>query len=258
MRRPSASIGLLLLLWPTPSGADARACIAANERGNDLRWKSKLLAAKEEFLRCAEEACPEVVRDECAELARKMAADVPTVVFAVTDADGRDATEVKAIVDGAPLSDALGAAPVPLDPGTHRIRFEGPGGTARELSLVARAGEKNRLVRIKLEPRSAPPIAAGPDASRPSERPVPTISYVLGGVGVAALGSFALFGILGKVEQGCAPNCTADQVGTMRRDYAIADVSLGIAVLSLGAATVLYLTRPSVRPARAAPLVPRL
>ena len=258
MRWGSASVGLALVLWAAPSAADARACIAANERGNELRWKSKLLAAKDEFLRCSEEACPKVVREECTELARKMAADVPTLVFAVTDADGRDATEVTLFVDGSPVPGSVGASAVPIDPGTHRLRFEGPAGSAHELSLMARPGDKNRLVRVKLDgPSSAPEAIDAAGADGVAERPVPMISYVLGGVGAAALGSFALFGILGKLEQGCAPHCTADEVGSMRRDYAIADVSLGVAVLSLGAATVFYLARPSVQPARAALLVPR-
>jgi hypothetical protein len=259
MRWASSAIGVALLLWAAPGAADARACIDANERGNELRWKSKLLAAREEYLRCSDQECPKVVREECSELYRKTAADVPTLVFAITDADGRDARDVTVFIDGSAVPGPVGISAVPVDPGAHRLRFEGSTGGAQDLSLTARPGEKNRLVRVQLaRPRiGAPPEPAATDSSAPGARPVPVISYVLGGVGVAALGSFGLFAILGKVEEGCAPNCTADEVGSMRRNYVIADVSLGVAVLSLGAATVLYLTRPSTRPARAAPMVAR-
>lgn len=253
MRWASLAIGLAWLSWTAPSAADARACIEANERGNELRWKSQLIAAKEHYLRCSEPACPDVVREECSQLARKVEADLPTLVFAVTDAAGRDVPDAMVSIDGAAIPGPVGATAVPIDPGSHRLRIETSTGDAAELSIVARPGDKNRWVRVQLARRpSAKEMATRASVSNVVEdRPVPLVTYVLGGVGLAALGSFAVFGVLGKVEQGCAPNCTADQVGSMRRHYAIADVSLGVAALSLGAATVVYLTRPSVRRAAA-------
>ena len=254
MRFASFAVGIALLTWPASSAADPRVCIEANERGNKLRWESKLLAAKDEYLRCSEQTCPDVVREECTELARKVEADIPTLVFAVTDAEGHDAPDVTVSIDGSAVG-PVGASAVPLDPGTHRLRFHGSRGAAQQLSVVARLGEKNRLVRVQLQRAEAPGSTRTQVVSASPERPVPVATWVLGGVGLAALGSFGLFGVLGKVEQGCAPNCTADEVGTMRRDYAIADVSLGVGLLSLGAAAVLYFTRPSVRPARVTAMV---
>ena len=56
-----ASVGWL------SAGEEARAqtapqCIAAFDRGQDLRAQSKLIAAKKEFLFCASSSCPPEVR----------------------------------------------------------------------------------------------------------------------------------------------------------------------------------------------------
>ncbi len=71
-----------------------------------------------------------------------------------------------------------------------------------------REGEKRRTVTVQLPAVGAPapaPVSVGSGAgagesSAPSASPsrVPVASIVLGSVGVAALGSFAAFGILGK------------------------------------------------------------
>jgi hypothetical protein len=116
-------------------------------------------------------------------------------------------------------------------------------------------GEKNRVLRVTFEadaptpsPRAPPPAPAPPSP----DRPIPVVAYVLGGVSVAALGSFAYFAIKGKIEQTdlesrCAPRCRQDEADSMRTKYLVADVSLGVAVLSLGVATVVVLTRPKAR-----------
>jgi hypothetical protein len=68
---------------------------------------------------------------------------------------------------------------------------------------------------------------------------------MLGGVGIAALGSFTYFALSGKAEERklrrCAPDCEPDDVTPMRTRYLVADVSLGVAALSLGAAGYLLL-----------------
>ncbi len=79
-------------------------------------------------------------------------------------------------------------------------------------------------------------------ATQPSKPPV--VAYVLAGVGVAALGGFAAFAITGKSAQsamdGCKPNCTRAQLDKMRLRYLLADISLGVGVVSLGAGGYLY------------------
>jgi hypothetical protein len=245
----AAVSGALLVAAPRLASADPQACIAANERGNALRWRSKLLAAKAELLACSADACPEVVREECAQLVRRVEADIPTLVFAVTDALGRDATDVTATVDGVPIAGALGSGARAFDPGTYHFRFEAPRLGARELDVVVRPGEKNRLVRVALDAPPAEAARPAPAVADADSRPVPPAVWVLGGVSLVGLGAFTVFALRGKDTEGCAPTCTRDEVDSLRRDYLIGDVSLGIAAVSLGVATVLLLTRPTT-PAR--------
>jgi hypothetical protein len=78
------------------------------------------------------------------------------------------------------------------------------------------------------------------------QRSAPVLAYVLGGVAAFALGSFSYFAIAGKTleknrARTCSPSCTDDQVAPVRRDYAIADVSLGVGVIAAGLATWLFL-----------------
>jgi hypothetical protein len=74
---------------------------------------------------------------------------------------------------------------------------------------------------------------------------------VLGGVGVLGLASFAFFGLSGSSKQSdldsrnCKPNCPQDDVDTIKRNYLIADISLGVGAASLVAASVFYFTRSS-------------
>lgn len=232
-----------LFAAPRPATADPQACIAANERGNDLRWKSRLLDAKAELLACSAEACPEVVREECAQLVRRVDADIPTLRFAVTDARGRAVTQVTITIDGAPLAGDPSSGARAFDPGTYHLRVESPGLVPRDLDVVVRAGEKNRLVGVSLD-AATPAPASTPPPRDAAIRPIPPAVWVLGGVSLVGLGAFTVFALRGKDTEACAPGCSQDQVDSLRRDYLIGDISLGVAAVSLGVATVLFLTRP--------------
>jgi hypothetical protein len=71
---------------------------------------------------------------------------------------------------------------------------------------------------------------------------VPAGAWLLGGLGVAAMGVFATFGILGKndaddLRATCAPGCAPSQVDAGRVKLVTADVALGVGAVSLVAAT---------------------
>jgi hypothetical protein len=88
---------------------------------------------------------------------------------------------------------------------------------------------------------------------------------VLGGVGVAGLGVFAGFGLAGKssqddLEKTCSPRCSPDDGKSVKTKYLLADIGLGVGVLSLAAATY-FAVRPAPAPqpiASAGPARPRL
>jgi hypothetical protein len=124
---------------------------------------------------------------------------------------------------------------------------------------VVRQGEKDRVVSVRL-PRAD--FASAPSTSSTSEYvsstahtapktrlKVPLGAWISYGVGVAALGTWGTFAVLGRHEEKglveCSPNCQAtrrDDYDSMKRDYLIADVSLAVAAGAAIAGTITLLT----------------
>jgi hypothetical protein len=132
--------------------------------------------------------------------------------------------------------------PIDLNPGKHVVRVH-KDGKAVDQTVLLNAGEKLKVVEVWLEPRAV--------AVTRTSRPVPVGTYVLLGVGVAALASFAAFGIWTTYEyaatSSCTPTCPAStHDGGFDAKAAIADVSLGVAGAALLASVIVYLTRPKV------------
>ncbi len=243
--------------------ADAKQCIDQHQEAQSLRKQGKLLGAKEKLVACADPACPKVIREDCQALLTTVDANIPTVVFGATDSKGNDLSDVKVYVDGTKIADKLEGRAVAVDPGEHRVRFEPAKGQAVERALVAREGEKNRTIRIEIGAVAAAPSgasAASGAVPAPTLAPVstseapgkssPMLAYVIGGVGVLALGSFTYFAIKGRQEQsdlqnGCAPYCQQSDADSMHRKYLIADICLGVGVASLGVATYLLIRHAS-------------
>ncbi len=213
-------------------------CVAAYDQGQQLRARGALREAREQFLVCADPACPNATRSDCTVWVGELDASVPTVAFAVTAEDGKDVTDVTVFVDGVKLVESLDGKALPFDPGKHTLRFERAGKTVT-LELVVREGEKNRTV----------PVAFGGTTSlpKPAEEGGGTISpgvWVLGGVGVAGLG---LFGVLGGVaiaersdaQDTCAPSCTDAEVDGIRTKLIVADIGLGVGLAASAGAVIL-------------------
>jgi hypothetical protein len=208
--------------------------------------------------------CPALVKADCADLLARVDAEVPSVVLVVRDEKGSDRADVRLFVDGEAVRDHLDGMPVAMDPGEHVLRFEAVGAGAVERHVVLRMGEKGRRVAVVLHAAAAvggapsPAPSPAPPAAAPAPSPAIAIAappaeathvspyaYVLGGLSLAALGSFTYFAISGKsLEQSlagsCSPGCTDPQVAPVRRDYLAADISLGVAAVSLGAALWLF------------------
>ena len=232
---------------PAKSGGAKAACLAAHEEAVALRAQKKPHAAREKFVACARVECPTVVRKECGEQLALVEKDVPTVVLEAHDESGADTTAVKVSMDGGPIASRLTGAAVDVEPGEHLFRFEREGGTAIEQRVLVVEGEKNRKVVAdfaSLVPRPPPGDTTLP-ASRESKS-VPVLAYVVGGVAIAGFGSFAFFALSGKgseneLASSCSPGCSDDQLAPVKRDYLIADVSLGIGVVAAAAAVLLAL-----------------
>lgn len=230
-----------------PKKPDKKACFQAHEQGQVARGQRKLRKAAEHFALCAQDACPKAASEECVKWLAEVRPAIPTISLVAFDRAGRETTAVKVMLDGELLTEAIESKAYEVDPGEHTVRFELADGTVIEEKFELGPGDSSRRITgdfsklVKKQDKKPPPAA-------PRSRPVPLGTWILGGVGVLALGGFATFAALGKSKEnelmdGCAPNCREGDVSVMDRNYLIADIALGAGIVALGAATVLYVTR---------------
>lgn len=236
---------------------DKEACVTASESGQKLRKQKKLRAARKELLACAQETCPAVVKKDCVTWLAEVDESLPTIILSAKDGSGNDVVDAKVLLDGEPFEGKLDGSAIAIDPGAHTFRFEPAKGEAVESKVIVREAEKNRVITVTLgekpkpvaEPAPPPTKPATPEAPKASSG-IPTSAYVLGGVAAASFVGFAYFGLSGRADRDhlldtCAPYCSKDDEKPARNRLLIADIALGVGIVSLGVATVLVLTAPS-------------
>jgi hypothetical protein len=231
-------LGLAFSLTPAVHAAGpAHACIEAHAAGQFERDAGHLLAAKEQFVACTAPACPAMIRRECVALGESVVAMTPSVVLLAQDADGRAIEGARATIDGKRAIPQLDGRPLELDPGAHRFELTLRDGRTQTLSATLSSGEKYRRV---VGSFSAPL----PKVAEPAAKGRNPLAYVFGGVGLAALGAWGVFALDGRNKQNelehCAPHCQPSDVDAMRKSYTIADVLLGVSIVSLGTGTYLF------------------
>jgi hypothetical protein len=198
------------------------------------------------------------VRQDCAGWIADLERSMPTVIVAVRTQDDRDVQGARITIDGAP--EALTGRPTALDPGEHAVVVDAPGFTSTTERLFVNATEKNRLVVVKLAPEASaprPPASTPPNTTEPARAASahggpPTASWILGGVGVAALGVSVVFGFsaqkqLADAEHApCAATKSCDESirTSAKNKLVLADVTLGIGIAALGAGALWWLLEP--------------
>jgi hypothetical protein len=240
--------------------ADKQTCLEAHTEAQRARRQAHLLAAKAQLLLCSQDRCPRPVAEDCTRWLSEVESEQPTVVFAARDESGRDVAEVLVFVDGAILLERLDGHPVEIDPGEHLVRYHWPNGQSAQDRVVVREGEKDRLIEVArpaVAEKIAAPLAVEAPIVEPPSHPIPTIAWVLWGGAVAAGGSFAYFGVSGRVQESdlartCKGLCAADDVATVRRKYLIADVSW-VTALVLGATATVIALWPAISPSASEP-----
>ncbi|MBI3206870.1 MAG: hypothetical protein HYZ29_35365 [Myxococcales bacterium] len=246
-----------LLSFSAGARADVtkQACVQAYVDAQRLRKADKLTEARQKLEVCADDACPATVKKDCKPWLEENEREQPTLAFAALDLAGKKTGAVRVIVDGTKLGDQLPSGPLKVDPGAHKIRFEADGLEPIEVEVSLQKGEKAREVLADFSKQKPSEARPAPDAPAPaavpsSGRKTPALVYVLGGVGVLGLASFAYFGSTGKSDEddladSCAPKCDPADVDAAHQKLLIADISLGVSAVAFGAAAYLFFTRPA-------------
>jgi hypothetical protein len=228
---------------PCAAAEDAKeVCLQAYADAQSMRLDGALIEAREKLQQCARASCPKVLLRDCTEWLAEVEQNLSSVVFAVTDAQGRDIADAQVHTGERVLADGLTGKPVLLNPGIYVLTFEATGYVPARRRLVIRQSEKSRIVRVPLSPLPPPASVQTLDQyltpAKPGFRlPVPAIA--LGASAVLGVASFAYFGLSGvsKREQAerCEEGCRS-LIDAGKRDYLIADISLGVALAAAGSA----------------------
>jgi hypothetical protein len=191
---------------------------------------------------CARPACPKAARDDCSKWLGEAEASLPGVIVHATQS-GAPFDDARVLVDGNVITTRIDARPITLDPGKHTVRVEPRGCAPHEREVTLASGQPSTVAfDVCGEPKPIAPVTV--IVHRP-----PIATYVFGGIGLAALASFAIAGGIGAsdattLKNGCYPNCLQDAVDHANTELAFADVSLGIAIACAAVATVWWLVAP--------------
>lgn len=250
----SLQLACAVLLCTGLARAETNACASAYEQAQELRAEQHLRQAQRSLEACIDPTCPEFVRTECGRWLVELESSLPTVVLSAKKS-GSDISTVRVLYDGAPLVESLDGKAVAVDPGPHTLTFISDGVAPLELKVVFREGEKNRIIEALLaetrQPthKAAPALVAAKEPISPTKSGRGWLPYGLGGLGVLGVTGFAVLGMLGnrdldEREARCAPSCSDADVSSVRTKYYLADVSLGVGIISLGVAGYLFLSSP--------------
>jgi hypothetical protein len=267
MRRflPFVAVACLHALMLNEARANEKQrCISASEEGQELRDDGNYRRAREAFSACARESCPPLVRRDCAHWQADLEETWPSVIVSAKDGGGKDLVEVRVLLDGEPFVSKLDGKPVRVDPGEHVLRCEADGYPAAEQHVVVRAGEKNRMVDVQLgsAPQALGQPAPGEGAARGGSEFLHSLggqrtsALVFGALALAAFGTEAYFGLTGLSDrnglmaQPCAQTatCSSGAVDSIRMKFTVADISLGVGLVSTVLAAYLFLSSSGPEP----------
>lgn len=258
----------------TTSAADAApgSCVQANQDAQDLRKAGQLREARAQLLTCSAKNCNAVIRNDCEKWLKEVDEETPTIVVRVVDSRGQDVLGAKVTLDDTRIE--LDGKPVPVDPGQRTIRAKAKSGDVAETKVLVVLKEKARVIEVKL------PVELSPDGTKPGGATQPpsgegtnpphppdgektkneganlTVPITLAVIGGVALGAFGFFEITGHsdysdLETGCAKTaagCDDNAIDPVKSKFVAAGVSLGVGLIALGAAAVVYFTS---KPAKA-------
>lgn len=169
-----------------------------------------------------------------------------------------EVTDVK--LDGKSIPRAEWSTPVPVDPGEHVFIFSGTGKLDGERRINLRESE---TITVDIETlrdaggsTTTPPPGGGGEVSTKSGGSSPTLGYILGGVGIAAIGVGTITGIVAINDKSTADDRfdrrdpsfkdSDDSASTMAL---VSTISFVVGIIGVGAGTYLILTNDSKKSA---------
>jgi hypothetical protein len=230
----------------------ADASCEAVEQTEAIRAEGQYRKARARLLECVNAQCGGDVRRRCAATLQKLDAVTPSIVVRAEDPSGNDLTDVAVSLGDERLVNELDGMAIPVDPGEHRFVFTREGNAPVVQTLAIEQGQKFRAIDVVI---GSPPTLAlppAPDASSPgasgsSERAVAAATLL--GVGVIGVASFTVLGLRARsgeeALERCKPNCSDGRVDSVKTRYLLANVSIGVGALALGAATFVLLSGSS-------------
>ncbi|MBX3131663.1 MAG: hypothetical protein KF718_33410 [Polyangiaceae bacterium] len=257
-------IGVVLLAaiaFSASASANKKECADAYVAAQKHKKAGALLDAREQLIVCAREQCMVAVKKECLQWLDEVNLAIPSLVVVAKDAAGKETLDVVVKLGDRVLADRIDTRGIELDPGTHELTFELEGEEPISVEVILRAGERNKVVEVSFA-KAASSVTTDPTDTEeeasldlppraPSSGP-PTISYVLGGVGVLALTGTAVFWLGADSKQSelesCKPRCSQDDVDSVKQRRLFGDIALGIGVASLGAAAYFWLAPGKEKP----------
>ncbi len=170
-------------------------------------------------------------------------------------------------LDGVAMPSASLGTAIPIDGGAHVVEATAPGRVARRMEIAIGAEKDRKEVEVPAleaapietpKPAAAPAPVSPPAPARESGSVLP---YVVGGLGLVALGVGGYFGVtaIGKrsdVKTACPDNVCTDPAMVDRNDEAkraatISNVAIGVGAVAVGAAIVLFVVdKPEKKSAR--------
>ena len=252
----TGALSAVLVTSSSSSRADVTSCIAAAEHAQPLRASGHLLEARAALITCAANSCPTTVRADCVTWLTEVGNEIPTVVIQAKSGAGEDLADVTVIADGTPAKTSLDGLPIALDPGSHRLRFESRGRNPLEQTVILHQGERRVLSLILVRPEEVSSPATAPAPVVSGARPIPPLSWVLGGASLVLAGSGIAFWAIGKSEKselddGCGrtSSCAHGDIVASRSKLIVGDLLVAAGVVALGAGIYFALSAKPASPA---------
>jgi hypothetical protein len=224
-------------------------CVDEAQKAQRLRSSGKLLEAGAALASCVRTSCPEAVRRDCSLWQREVVRTTPSILVRARDSDGAELGEVTLLIDQKRIVQSVGVQPISLDPGDHVVQFSYPGALPVTESVRLEAGRKNQLMTVSFTrlPQGASSEMSGRlRVPSPRSNAPAVLAWTATGLSLAAVSSFIYFGATGKSEldalkDACSSTCDPSSIDSANRKLTIADISLGVAFVSAGVATVFFL-----------------